>query len=480
MSTIDLSNYSTLLKQSTQSRNDTPDGNIYFDITNGLIEFIPIEELPQIDFGDGLVDNPLNFREGIKFEAIYAFENQERSTDEELRKHDRWTMGTFKAGGAYRFINGRTPAIEQDRSIIRSSGWVEYAKDKTINKIYFGNKGLGNIMEDSQPYYQLGVFTETINYSKTGQINEAVLVYEKDVVDHIYTPEIISVRTYGNTHDRKSTDIDLDIVELGGYSTGIAVNESVHLTTDPEVMSIDDVWNTPTGVWENMRLEKLSEPITVDEFAEEAGTFSWVLRNPDNATLSECIAWLDAAAIAETDIDSSDQTTTIGKIVNTWYTYNASGQVVTNSGADELGLYIENIPLLDRPNILFTTDDKSTRSYQYLVSIEVDIGEYAKNDTNAWYHTFGATNYNTPDAVTIKDDQGNEIEGLASNANDENKIVFQFPYDTDTLLGEPGTNKDAVFICEGDGGATQAKTLYTITRTTHITFTCAPGLENNP
>ncbi len=44
---IDLSNYDQYLKQSTQSRSGTPDGNVYFNKTTGAIEFIQADE-----FGD--------------------------------------------------------------------------------------------------------------------------------------------------------------------------------------------------------------------------------------------------------------------------------------------------------------------------------------------------------------------------------------------------------------------------------------------
>ena len=142
MALIDLSNYTTTLVQSTQSRSASPDGNVYFDKINGTIEFIPVEELATLDLtsvGGGVNDpNPLSEQDGIKSEAIYAFENQERSIDESLRGYERWTSGTFKFGGAYNFINGRTPSTPADVAIIRGSGWNEIATNGTVNKIYFG------------------------------------------------------------------------------------------------------------------------------------------------------------------------------------------------------------------------------------------------------------------------------------------------------------------------------------------------------
>ena len=488
MALIDLSNYSTSLYQA--SDNTFSDGNVFFDKANGKIAFGNSTDYPTLDLtshGGGSSDpNPLSKQDGLKFEAIYAFENQERASDESLRQYDRWTSGTFKFGGAYNFINGRTPATDADRKLIRGSGWNEYAADGTVDKIYFGNKGLSNIEASSQPYYQLGVFTTAQNYAKPGQIDEAVLVYDKNGADNTQNPEIVSIRTYGYNYDRKATDIDLGIAELGGYSTGFAVNETPHLTTNTTDMPFTDVWGSDansaqssSGAWANMTLEKLSTAVSRDEFAESAGTFTWVLNNPDGSNLDECVAYLDAIATVTVDIDSGDQTTTIGKDVNTWYTYNAAGQVVTRSGADNLGLYIYNIPTADQQRVVFTDDSGATKTYQFLVGVEANIGSTAKADSNAWYHSFGASDYNTANAITVQDSAGNPVKGLASSANANNLITFNFDYDGDTVLGNAGTNKNCVFLCEGDGGATQAKTLYTLTRSTTIAFTCAPGVENN-
>ena len=486
---IDLSNYSTTLYQA--SSNTFTDGNVFFDTTNGTIAFGNSTDYPTLDLsshGGGATDaNPLSKQDGLKFEAIYAFENQERSVDETLRQYDRWTSGSFKFGGAYNFINGRVPATDADRQIIRGSGWNEYAVDGTVDKIFFGNKGLSNIEVASQPYYQLGTFTTATNYAKPGQIDEAVLVYDKAGSDNTTNPEIVSIRTYGNNYDRKATDTDLGIAELGGYSTGFAVNESAHLTTNvASAHPFTSVWGTDansiqssSGAWTNMTLEKLVSPLNRDEFAEVAGNFTWVVNNPDGSTLDEVVAFLDAIATVTVDIDSGAQTTTIGKDVDTWYTYNAGGQVVTKSGADALGLYIYNVPVADQQRVVFTDDAAATKSYQFLVGVEANVGATAKADVNAWYHSFGAAAYNSAGAITVLDSAAAAVKGVASSADGSNLIKFNFDYDGDTVLGSAGTNKNCVFLCEGDGGATQAKTLYTLTRSTTISFTCAPGTETN-
>lgn len=491
MALIDLSNYSTTLVQSTQSRAGTPDGNVYFDKAGGTIEFIPASELPTLDLtsvGGGASDpNPLLAPDGIKFEAIYAFENQERATDEDLRKYDRWTSGTFKFGGAYNFINSRKPSSTADRSIVRGSGWNELASDGGTDRIYFGNKGLSNIEATSQPYYQLSLFGAPIDFAKQGQIDEAVQVFGSTANTptdagagdfDTRTYEAVSIRTFGFNYDRKETTTDLGIAELGGYSTGFALNESAHLTSGNYALA-DVYGGGQISPWTGMTLEKLAAPQVESGFNEADGSFTWVLNNTLNGSLYECVAFLDALAQTDDDIDSGTETVTNGKRVGTWYTYDAQGRISTQSGADSLGLFIEAIPTADEQLIVFVDDSAGIKTRPFVVGLEATVGATAKADPNAWFHSYFAALYNTAGAVTVQDSSASDIKGLASEADGSNKIIKAFDYDGDTLGGTAGTVKNAVFLCEGDGGATQAKTLYTITRQTTIAFACIPGVENN-
>jgi|TARA_R110000851_G_scaffold116715_1_gene243087 hypothetical protein len=95
---IDRSNFNQFLKQSTQGRSGTPDGNIYFDTENGLLEFIGSDELPAFDhssMGGGVSDtNQLSCVTGITFSGLYCFENTQRRFDERLRCFLRYTRAT--------------------------------------------------------------------------------------------------------------------------------------------------------------------------------------------------------------------------------------------------------------------------------------------------------------------------------------------------------------------------------------------------
>jgi len=235
-----------------------------------------------------------------------------------------------------------------------------------------------------------------------------------------------------------------------------------------------------TTPWTGMSLEQLDTPLVSGGFVEADGTFTWVLYNTEGGTLYQCVAFLDA--LAQTDDDINDHATNItrGKRVGTWYTYNATGQILTRTWTPTAGLYIQNVPTADQQLVVFTEDDGDLKTYPFSVSVEANIGATAKADANAWYHSFFTGSYNTSAAVTVEDATSVEVKGLASTADVDNKIIFAFDYSGDIVGPEgAGEDKNCVFLCEGDGGATQAKTLYTITEITTVAFTCAPGVENN-
>jgi len=482
---IDLSNFSSLLVQSTEGRSGTPDGNIFFNVATGQIEIITYEELEQVDLGSGLEDNPLTNQDGITMGALYGFERQERRTDEELRKYNTYFAGSFKFAGAYEVINGRKFA-STDRQKIRNSGWIERAANGAVDRIYFGVVSLGEIEPTSQPYYQLTLGGAPIDFAKAGGINESVQVFGTTAngdtgagsIDNLFFLTN-KVRTFGFNYDQKGL-ADSGVNEMSGYSTGFALGESPHLTSG--AYDLDDVYNDPISPWSGMSLEKLASPITEGGFNEIDGDVTWVLNNANDGTLNQCVAFLDALAQTDDDIDSGSETTTNGKRVATWYTYDAQGRIVTRSGADTNGLFIYDLPIADQQRVVFRADDGSLKTYPFQVQVNLNVGPNAAADANAWYHNFyldgaGGLDYGTPDAVTVNDADGDPVKG---NVSSNTIISYAYDYDGNTQAGlTAGEDKDVVALCEGDGGATQAKTVFTISRDAVVNVTVAPGLETN-
>lgn len=491
MATIDLDTSgnlaNNLLKESTAPRGSTPDGNIYFDTTTGEIQIITADELAQVNFGSGNVPNPLlnvgASGGGITARALYKFERMRRAANETLRKFDKFMAGSYKFAGAYEMVNGRRIATA-DVKKMRGSGMVWRASSGAINRIYFGARSLNPIGATSQAYRQLSAGGAPVNFSYQGPVDEMFQVFGTTANGDTgagnfdsRTYMAMSIRTFGKTYDRKVLS-DSGVNIMDGFSSGFALGESDHLTTGNYALA-DVYGGAAIAPFTGLSLEKLAVAQSETGFNEGNGSFTWVLNNTSGASLNECIAFLDALEQTDNDIDSGSGTTN-GKRVGTWYTYDAAGRIVTRSGADGNGLFIEGLVGADKQRVVFTADDASTRTYPYFPAVVIDPGANAKADPNAWYHVYykdgpGSNDFNTPNALTVQDKNAVLVKGLVGGAN----IAFEHAYDTDTIGGPAGTDKVMVVEVEGDGVATAAKTEFTATRTQQINVSCQPGLETN-
>ena len=499
MALIDHTNYSTTLKQSTNPRGSVPDGNVYFDSANNLLDFITYEDgLTQINFGAGLVPNPLHDADGLTMRAIYNFENARRRVDETLRKYKRGIDGRYRFSGAFNFINGVKIAGTK-RSLIRGSGFIEYAAAgdgaTTVDRIYHGVASLVDIQASTVPYYALVTATDEAtlqaatwnNFVRSGDINEVVQVYGSTAngdsgagsFDYKTRTLIVRVRSWGY-NPGETTSVASGISEFSGNSAGYGVGESLN---PQNTYTLANVYGgAKIAPWTGMTLEKLASPQVETGFNEANGNFTWVLNNTGSGTVQQCAAYLDAVSLQSGDIDTGTGTYagTKGRI---WYTRNASGKVVTSSigGA---GLFIEGLSIAEKQNVIMTDNAGAEKTYPFVPSCELTVGTAAASDPNAWYQVFyvdgaAAADFDTAGAVTVKDSSNVDVKGLCSTAT-AGKISFAYGYDTNTQAGlSAGVDKGMVAVVEGDGVVAQAITYFTMTRSTVVPVTCAPPLDNN-
>lgn len=499
---IDHTNYHLYLKQSSQGRAGTPDGNIYFDTANGLVELIGVDELPTFDhtgMGGGANDaNQLANFEGITMRGFYNFENQERGADETLRHFVKATKGNYRQAGAYSWYNGTHLSTQSDRDKIRQSGYVEYAdiNGTQINRIYHGIGSLVDIQATTVPYWALVTATDEASlqaaswtdFARIGDIDETIQTFgntsygDAGAGDFDYTLRtlIIRVRSWGYLAG-ETDSIKTKIAELSGFTAGYGVGESI-VPANPYALA-DVYGGSQIAPWTGMSLEKLVTPQTETGFNEADGDFTWVLHNTNNGTVQQCAAYLDALALQNADIDDGAGSY-IGKNGRVWYTRNAAGIVVTAS-IDGEGLFIEGLSTAEKQNAIMTDDAAATKTYPFFPSIAIDVGVSGSTAANAFYHMFyvdgtGAQDFDTAGAVTVNDALGNPIKGDVTTDVSGTIISTDYAYDTNSQAGlTPGTDKDVVIMVEGDGDVAQALTFFTITRDTLISVSCAPALDPN-
>lgn len=499
MALIDHTNYTTTLKRSTNPRGSTPNGNVYFDLANNEIQLIGVDELATVDFGSGPVANPLTNFDGITMRALYNFENLRRRNDEDMRQYKRGTDGDYRFAGAFNFVNG-VKLDGTDRNKIRGSGWQEYANtgdgQTAVDRIYHGVVSLVSIQPTTTPYWALVTATDEAtlqaatwtNFVRAGDVNEAVQVFGSTAngdagagnFDFTTRTLVVRVRSWGY-NPGETTSVASGVTEFSGFSAGYGVGESVNPSN---TYTLADVFGgAAVAPFTGMSLQKLVTPQTETGFNEADGDFTWVLANTLGGTVQECAAYLDALSLQDADVDAGAGAYN-GRKGRVWYSRNAAGKVVTASiGGD--GLFIAGLSTAEQQNVIFTDDAGATKTYPFFPDVQITVGAAAIADTNAWYHVFyadgaGAADFDTAGAVTVNDSSGNPVKGNVATDAVGGKVSFAYAYDTNTQAGlSANTDKDMVVLVEGDGGAAQAITFFTVTRSTIVPVTCAPPTDNN-
>ena len=488
---IDETNFATLLVQSTQGRSGTPDGNIFFDKSNGLFEIITSDELAQVDLGSGLEANPLSSDLGITSRALYNFERQERKVDETLRKFDLYFKGSYKFAGAYELINGRK-ITGNDRNKIRKSGLIERAVNGNVDRGYFGVQSLNNIDVDSQPYYMFADSTSEADlqaaapadFIRLGAIDEMIQVFgstangDAGAGDFNNTTKVlvISTRKFGNNYGRTDS-IKTGVTEMSGFSAGFGIGESPN---NKNSFDIADVFGgAQIAPWTGMGLEVFAANQQRSGFISGTADFDIIINNVNSGSLDECTAFLDALALQDTDIDDGAGSV-LGKRSDVFYTRNDAGQVVT-----AVGLHIDNLPESDKQTIIMTDVSGVGQTFPFNNDVRIETGQFAITDPNAWYQVYyldGAADadFNKDNAVTVQDAVGADVKGNVATDAVGTEIRFSYAYDTNTQAGLPaGEDKPMVVEVEGNGIATAAKTVFTVVRQSIINVTCAPDQETN-
>lgn len=500
---ITVTNQDTLLVESTQGRAGTPDGNIFFDTANDIIEIITLEELATVDLGSGAEANPLTNSFGITLQALYAFERRRRRTNLALRNFLPGVDGAFQDAGAWVFENGIKLAADgtsstnsDDRAKVRGSGWREFADNGNVDRIYFGVRSLNNIEATSQPYVQIATSTSEADFlaaapieaSRPGPLDEAFQVFgstangDAGAGDFDFTTSrilVAKVRTFGFTQGG-ATSTGSGVARLQGFSAGFGVGENV--SPSNAFTEADVFGGAAIAPFTTVLFTRFGAPQTQTGFVQPDGDFTDIVSNANGASLAQIRAKLDAWMRQDADIDENGGGF-LPKRTEPLYTIDDQGRLVTRQG-----LFIENVPTADQQSIVFTADNGDTKTYPFNVQIDVAVSDAWQADANAWYQCMfkdgaGASDFETSTAVIVNDALGNPVVGTSADAvgtAGNYRISFSFDYDGNNQAGlAAGADKIVVFLAEGDGGAQAANAEITIVRQGSITAQALSEVETN-
>jgi hypothetical protein len=131
-----------------------------------------------------LDDNSPGSTSGVTMQALYSFLKEEWQTQAALNKF-RFPLKSFTKN-EFQWINGWAPENAQTRQLVRDAGWQETVAPSN-GDLYAGFISLGNFdnVADQGYYAQEAGLNPTVtpNFDKTGNVNEAVLVFDADGSD---------------------------------------------------------------------------------------------------------------------------------------------------------------------------------------------------------------------------------------------------------------------------------------------------------
>jgi len=307
MANINRDNFNTagtLLTRSTASRSGTPDGNVYIDTTNDLIELIDDSELATTS----AETNGLNTVDKVDALALYFFLLQEVEADSALQNF-RFAMDAVgnrmgKLVGATAFLNSIKLA-GTDRLKVSNSGFTEFAAgsggNTIIDRIYHGARSVNDINSTTQPFYMLAESLSEahrqaatpVDFANLGSINEVIQSFGTTAngdagagnFDYKNYVLILGAREFGYTIGEANSNG----AELGALSQGYGIGNSI-VTELSGITEADVFGGSQVAPYTGLGFTRQTTASTETGFNEGNGLFTDKITTTGGASLMEISA----------------------------------------------------------------------------------------------------------------------------------------------------------------------------------------------
>lgn len=377
----------------------------------------------------------------------------------------------------FEFINGWRPANDVTRKAIRTAGWVERTASGAINRIYAGIVSLGSLGPDDQPYYQVTSATSApIDFSFTGQINEAVQVFGT-TANGDTGAGTFDTRTYFKLFAREQQKTyavaqlsDIGVTQMSYIVYRFPLTNAADLkvlvddaTIIAESATYSAVDITYFGTDQNISIGGTNYPFRI-------------IIDGNDKTAEQIYAKVQYLLRQSTDIDTGAGTVT-GKTADSLLRF-VGDTLITSPG-----VYIDNFNAADTNRIEFNDRTGALRRFPFVASGNLQFNANLVGDTNAIYRMYfttlpGAGNdFGETGAVIVQDPSGTPISG---NVNGRTSIPFAFAYETNVQGGRTANTDAAVTVVAiGLNTGQYVSTTATLTRSIGSTISLVAPLERN-
>lgn len=373
----------------------------------------------------------------------------------------------------YEIINGWSFFDNTTRKAIRTAGWAERNTSGVITAMYSGIISLGSIGALDYPYYFQTPTNNAVNFTFSGPVNEAVLVYSdpngdgdpSDGFDYRDTFKIYVREMQKTFSAAQLSDIGVSHMTYIVYRFPLANDIDLKVTND------DTYIEAHPEIYNNINIT-FYEDTQTRSIGGVDYPFNIIINGAgyDYLTIYEKIQYL---LRKNTNINSGTGSKN-GKISNSLLKFIGSNMETSQ------GVYIDNFNANNTNQITFTDSNDVGRFFPFVAAGTIIFNNNLSNDGNAVYRMFFTGtpdgNYGTTDAIIVKDSSNNDISGIISG----NSISFSFNYDSNNQGGRtPGTDAQVTVVGIGLKTGTYTTSTSTITRSVGQTIQLVAGLERN-
>ena len=471
---------------------------------------------------------------GVTLQCVYSFLKEEWKTDALLNKF-KFPLKMFtKTDGI--FINGWTWADATTRNLIRDAGWEEITGAK-----YAGIISLGNFdATTDQAWYQNtpGYNQGTINFNKTGNLNEAIsisgyTVFLKNFLRirpklyaeyDLLTEQTISALEpvlyklpLSNSTDLKIVTADANIDSDAPY-TSMNLNYlkgkgfTTWANTTPYVAG-SVVKDNITGRWKFSANGGTSNGTST---ANDIGVTDWQTYDGEqqigstyyafnrvlmanNGTDGQCYNWAQRQLRKTTDINANNsprvgqrlglsQNGTVAELLVEYVgdtLKTKPGLIISGFNSNSTNSMKFRDITVDGGGVgvsTFLPVTSTERAYPFVAAGNINFSSNLVSEPDvdtkyAMYFTVNSGgNFDSSGAIIVKNNAGALISGLVTAAS----IAFDFDYDNNVQgIRTSGTDAFVSVVAQGLAGATWVVANSTITRSTGQSITVNADDERN-
>jgi hypothetical protein len=416
--------------------------------------------------------------DGALFQAVYSALMREWETDPTLSAIAPYIFPLDPVDADSYFLQGGWDWHDNTtRKLLRSGGWTLIDTSNNVQEVWSCVISLGAIAGADQGYYQQDAALATVNFDRTGPINEAIQVFGDATHGNFDRRSFLRlfVREQAKTYPTANlTDIGVTQLTANSYSFALANAADARIT-------VPDATIDSTAPYTGMSITWYG---TDQARPTAAGSKNFrVIVDANGGTAAQVYNWMQRQLRRNVDIDAGAGSQ-IGNVTDRPMRY--VGDILTTSLMTEGGVYIDNLAAADQNVVQVTDNTGATFELPHYTALVLNFGPLLQADPDARFYVWFTNDdagdntgrdFGTSTAIQLRDYQNNLVEGDCTVPS----RTFLIAYDTNAQRGaaSAGTNMPLTVVFLGKNTAQYGTVSVTLNRDNVVSVVLAAQQENN-